>query len=45
MAFAGSLPSRLGVLERPLQDRFRLLVRLLQLVGLVLVAYSLHARR
>jgi len=44
VAFAGSLLFRLGVLELPLQDWFRLLVRLPQLVGLVLVAYSLHAR-
>ena len=44
VTFAGSLPFRPGVLELPLQGRFRLPVRLPQPVGLVPVAYSLHAR-
>jgi len=44
VAFVGTLLFRLRVLELPLQNWFRLLVRLLQLVGLVLIAHSLHVR-
>jgi NO-binding membrane sensor protein with MHYT domain len=43
-AFLGTLLIRLRVLALPAQDRFRLLVRLLQFVGLALIAYSLHSR-
>jgi ABC-type antimicrobial peptide transport system permease subunit len=45
VAFLGTMLFRLRVLELPLQDWFRLLVRLLQLTGLVLIAYSLYVRR
>jgi len=45
VAFLGTLLFRVGVLELTLQRWFRLSVRALQLVGLVLIAYSLYARQ
>lgn len=44
-AAAGTLLIRLRVLPLPAQDPFRLLVRFLQFVGLLLIAYSLYIRR
>lgn len=43
-AFVGTVLIRLRVLALPAQDPFRLVVRVLQLVGLALIAYSLHSR-
>lgn len=43
-AFVGTLLLRFQVLPLPYQDPFRLAVRLLQLSGLVLIAYSLSIR-
>lgn len=45
VAFLGTLLFRVGVLELTLQRWFRLGVRVLQLVGLVLIAYSLYVRQ
>lgn len=44
VAFAGTLLLRLEVLPLPYQDFFRLVVRLLQLAGLLFIAYSLYRR-
>lgn len=43
-ALAGTVLIRLRVLPLPAQDPFRLLVRILQFVGLAFIAYSLHVR-
>jgi hypothetical protein len=44
-AFVGTLLLHLEVLGVPAQDPFRLVVRLLQLAGLLCIAYSLSLRR
>lgn len=43
-ASVGTVLLRLRVLPLPYQDWFRLVVRFLQLSGLILIAYSLHIR-
>lgn len=43
-AFVGTVLIRLRVLPLPAQDPFRLVVRILQFVGLAFIAYSLHSR-
>lgn len=43
-AFVGSALLRYGVLDGSLRDPFTLTVRLLQLAGLVCIAYSLYRR-
>jgi NO-binding membrane sensor protein with MHYT domain len=43
-AFVGTVLIRLRVLPLPAQDPFRLVVRVLQFVGLAFIAYSLHSR-
>jgi NO-binding membrane sensor protein with MHYT domain len=43
-AFVGTVLIRLRVLALPAQDPFRLLVRVLQFVGLAFIAYSLYIR-
>jgi len=44
VALVGTLLLRLEIMPLPYQDAFRLLVRVLQLSGLVFIAYSLHIR-
>lgn len=44
VALVGTLLLRFEVLPLPYQDWFRLVVRLLQLAGLLFIAYSLHRR-
>jgi hypothetical protein len=43
-AAVGTLLLRLRVLSLPAQDIFRLAIRVLQLGGVALIAYSLHVR-
>jgi hypothetical protein len=43
-AFVGTLAIQLRVLPLPAQDPFRLVVRILQFVGLAFIAYSLYIR-
>lgn len=43
-AFLGTLLIHFRVLALPAQDPFRLVVRILQFVGLAFIAYSLHIR-
>jgi NO-binding membrane sensor protein with MHYT domain len=43
-SFAGTVLLRLRVLPLPAQDPFRLVVRILQFVGLAFIAYSLYIR-
>jgi NO-binding membrane sensor protein with MHYT domain len=43
-AFLGTVLLRLRVLPLPAQDPFRLVVRILQFVGLAFIAYSLYIR-
>ena len=44
-ASAGTILLRLRILPLPYQDMFRIGVRVLQLTGLLLIAYSLRIRR
>jgi NO-binding membrane sensor protein with MHYT domain len=43
-SFVGTLLLQLRVLPLPSQDPFRLVVRILQFVGLAFIAYSLYIR-
>lgn len=43
-AFVGTVLIRIRVLPLPAQDPFRLVVRVLQFVGLAFIAYSLYIR-
>lgn len=44
LGFVGTVLIRLGFVELPTQDVFRLAIRAVQFVGLLAIAYSLHLR-